>query len=57
MQEPPHGYSIAELHAYARSRDYQDEADALRRYLEMRQRKGLGSNGKVAPKSVVDAGR
>ncbi len=57
MQEPPHGYSIAELHAYAKSRDYQDEADALRRYLEMRQRKAPRRNQNVAPQSGLDPRR
>ncbi len=57
IQEPPRGYSIAELHAYARSRDYQDEADALRRYLKLRKHEARNENQGPAPGPRADAGR
>jgi hypothetical protein len=48
MQEPPHGYSIDELHAYAKANDYRDEADTLRYYLKLRQRRERGGSFRMA---------
>ena len=39
MKEPSHGYSIDELHAYAKARNYPDEAEALHYYLKLRRRR------------------
>jgi hypothetical protein len=58
MQEPPNGYTIAELHAYAMAKDYQDEADALCRYLKLRQHNARGINflaAAVQPKTTAEA--
>ncbi|HEY1284605.1 MAG TPA: hypothetical protein VGF04_00815 [Solirubrobacterales bacterium] len=46
MHEPSDGYSIDELHAYAKAHAYSDEAMALQRYVKlqrkMRQLRKLG---------------
>ena len=39
MYEPSHGYSIDELHAYAKAKNYSDEAEALHHYLRLRRRR------------------
>ena len=57
MQEPPNGYSIAELHAHAMAKGYHDEADALCRYLKLRRRKVRRESFLVVaePKSTAEA--
>jgi hypothetical protein len=44
--EPPNGYSIDQLHAYAKANNYAEEARALQRYLELRRRREQGLQGR-----------
>jgi hypothetical protein len=39
INEPLRGYSIDELHAYAKANDFRDEAEALNRYVKLRRRR------------------
>jgi hypothetical protein len=38
MDEPANGYSIDELHAYAKANDFAEEAAVLSRYVELQRR-------------------
>jgi hypothetical protein len=38
MNEPADGYSIDELHAYAKANAYSDEASTLQRYVKLQRR-------------------
>ena len=37
LRQPPRGYSIDQLHAYARAHGFHEEAEVLHRYLTLRQ--------------------
>lgn len=54
MNEPSHGYSIDELHAYAKAKNYSDEAEALHYYLELQRRRGEEEISITLRESQVD---